>query len=399
MGCAVRRLPWRSAPLLVVGIVVALGGTAVAAGAIMLETSGHGGLGRNGAPASSAVSSPADGGAASRGVGATGGSGGVTAVQVAPLRRIVRPDLLAVAPKGITPSALARLEKLANVRDVITADGGAIRLEARLTNVFAVDPSAFRSWTPPSTAANEHIWASLARNKFVLSASAEAQLRLRAGTSYQMVGAAQPLVTLGASAPLGVPGIDALVSAETGRVLGLVPNVAAMINAAGADVPALARQVRALLGKQSQVINLDVPSNQLPVDTNVPPGRPATYLDLYKQSAARYCPGLSWTVLAAIGQIESGHGQNDGPSKAGAVGPMQFLPSTWQMWGIPGFGDRVADVMNPYDAVPSAARYLCASGAAAGGQSLASAIFAYNHADWYVREVLGLAQEYAKQFG
>ncbi|MGE5290566.1 MAG: lytic murein transglycosylase [Micromonosporaceae bacterium] len=394
MGSAVRRLPWRGAPLVIAGIMVALGGIAVAGGAVLLETSGHG------AVEPSAVPSTKAGGATMpvpRPPAADPGT--ATALQVAPLRRIVRPDLLLVSPKGITAQRLARIGRLAHVRDVITADGGAIRLEARLTNVLAVDPSRFRSWTPPPTAANERIWASLARNKFVLSSGAEAQLRLRSGTSYQMVGAAQPLVTLGASAALGIPGVDALVSQETGHVLGLVPNVAAMVNAAGADVPALVKKVRAILGRQSQVINLDAASQQLPVDSGAQPGRPATYLDLYKQSAARYCPGLSWTILAAIGQIESGHGQNDGPSKAGALGPMQFLPSTWRVWGIPGFGDTTADIMNPYDAVPSAARYLCASGAAAGGQSLARAIFAYNHADWYVREVLALAQAYAKQFG
>jgi membrane-bound lytic murein transglycosylase B len=54
--------------------------------------------------------------------------------------------------------------------------------------------------------------------------------------------------------------------------------------------------------------------------------------------------------------------------------------------------------MNPYDAVPSAARLLCADGAAKGGQSLYNAIFDYNHADWYVREVLGLAAGYAKNY-
>ena len=67
---------------------------------------------------------------------------------------------------------------------------------------------------------------------------------------------------------------------------------------------------------------------------------PANYLALYQASAAKYCPGLSWTVLAAIGQIESGHGTNNGPSSAGALGPMQFLPSTWAVWGIDGFGRR-----------------------------------------------------------
>jgi Transglycosylase SLT domain len=392
---AVRRLPWRSAPMLAAGIVVALGGTAVTGGAVLFEASGHGSArhsvsaGGNTEPAAPATRSPAAAPAESR----------AAATAVAPLRRIVRPDLLLVSPKGITPQRLAKIRALPHVRDVITADGGAIRLEARLTNVLAVDPGKFRSWTPLQTATNKGIWASLARNEFVLSSGAQAQLRLLPGTSYQMVGAAQPLVTLGASAALGVPGVDALVNQETGHVLGLVPSVAAMINAAGANVPSLIRRVRAILGKQSQIINLDAASNQLPVDSGVRSGRPTTYLDLYKQSAARYCPGLSWTILAAIGQIESGHGRNDGPSKAGALGPMQFLPSTWRVWGIPGFGDTTADVMNPYDAVPSAARYLCASGAVAGGQSLARAIFAYNHADWYVREVLALAQAYARQFG
>ena len=54
--------------------------------------------------------------------------------------------------------------------------------------------------------------------------------------------------------------------------------------------------------------------------------------------------------------------------------------------------------MNPYDAVPSAARMLCADGAAAGGSALSRAIFDYNHADWYVKEVLGLAAEYARNY-
>jgi hypothetical protein len=138
---------------------------------------------------------------------------------------------------------------------------------------------------------------------------------------------------------------------------------------------------------------------QLPVSSASAGGRPTTYIQLFKASAARYCPGLSWTVLAAIGQIESGDGANEGPSSAGALGPMQFLPSTWARWGIDAFGfTGPPNVMNPYDAVPSAARLLCADGAAAGGKSLSQAIFDYNHADWYVSEVLALAGEYAADY-
>jgi membrane-bound lytic murein transglycosylase B len=104
-------------------------------------------------------------------------------------------------------------------------------------------------------------------------------------------------------------------------------------------------------------------------------------------------------VLAAIGQIESGDGANSGPSSAGALGPMQFLPSTWQVWGITAFGEPgPPNVMDPYDAVPSAARYLCAAGAGTRA-GLARAIFAYNHADWYVAEVLALARQYARVYG
>ncbi len=174
-----------------------------------------------------------------------------------------------------------------------------------------------------------------------------------------------------------------------------------LINAPGADLAALMRQVQGILGAGGTVRNL-VPvatGVSLPVDDNVLAGRPASWLDLYRESAARYCPGLSWTVLAAIGEIESGDGANEGPSSAGALGPMQFMPSTWRIWGTDGFGQTgVPDIMNALDAVPSAARMLCAGGAAGGGAALASAIFGYNHADWYVSEVLALAGEYAQEY-
>ena len=139
-----------------------------------------------------------------------------------------------------------------------------------------------------------------------------------------------------------------------------------------------------------------VTASKLPVATNVPAGVPANWLALFKESAAQYCQGLPWTVLAAIAQIESGDGANDGPSSAGALGPMQFMPSTWAIWGITGFGPPgTPNIMNPLDAVPSAALMLCADGGA-NSATLASAIFDYNHATWYVNEVLALASEYAK---
>jgi Transglycosylase SLT domain len=110
---------------------------------------------------------------------------------------------------------------------------------------------------------------------------------------------------------------------------------------------------------------------------------------LWQLAGSRY--GVPWRVLAAINKIESNYGQNMGPSSAGAVGWMQFMPSTWSQWGVDANGDGHADPANPADAIFSAARYLAAAGA---GSDLRRAIFAYNHADWYVNDVLRLASSY-----
>jgi hypothetical protein len=179
-----------------------------------------------------------------------------------------------------------------------------------------------------------------------------------------------------------------------------VHRVAALISAPTDRLSTLIARVSHVLGRSGKIISLRQQQQPLPVSDVGSSQRPATYLQLFQESAARYCPELSWTVLAAIGQIESADGTNVGPSPAGALGPMQFLPSTWAVWGIDGFGQTgPPDIMNPYDAVPSAARYLCAAGASQGSSGLASAIFAYNHADWYVTEVLALAREYAASYG
>jgi len=115
----------------------------------------------------------------------------------------------------------------------------------------------------------------------------------------------------------------------------------------------------------------------------------AQLLGLWQQAGAEY--GVPWQVLAAINKIESNFGRNMGPSSAGAIGWMQFMPSTWMRWGVDANGDGVADPWNANDAIFSAARYLAAAGAP---NDLYRAVFAYNHADWYVREVLALASLY-----
>src|SRR5579884_874041 len=115
---------------------------------------------------------------------------------------------------------------------------------------------------------------------------------------------------------------------------------------------------------------------------------------IWQAAGAAY--GIPWPVLAAINQVETNFGRNLGPSSAGAIGWMQFLPSTWARWGFDANGDGVADPNNPVDAIFSAARYL----AACGGQvDIAAAVYCYNHSDAYVAEVLSLAARYATGAG
>lgn len=126
------------------------------------------------------------------------------------------------------------------------------------------------------------------------------------------------------------------------------------------------------------------------------PVRPITkkqYIRLYRASAKKYGFGKDWYILAAIGKVETNHGENMGPSSAGAMGPMQFMPSTWKTSGVDGNGDGVANVMDPRDAIPAAARYLKTGGAP---KDWYAALFSYNHADWYVKKVLGVAEGYRR---
>jgi membrane-bound lytic murein transglycosylase B len=127
---------------------------------------------------------------------------------------------------------------------------------------------------------------------------------------------------------------------------------------------------------------------------------PARYLTWYRE-AARTCPGLSWEVLAGIGTMESNNGRSrargvhKGKNRKGAEGPMQFLPATFAEYAVKVDPSRKLTPYDPADAIFTAARMLCADGAAGGSpQGLKRAIFAYNHARWYVRDVLAIASRY-----
>ncbi|WP_062204488.1 bifunctional lytic transglycosylase/C40 family peptidase [Streptomyces sp. NBRC 109706] len=136
-------------------------------------------------------------------------------------------------------------------------------------------------------------------------------------------------------------------------------------------------------------------------ETNPLPSRhalddiPPTYLALYQQAAAE-CPGLPWTILAAIGKVETDHARHPTMvSTAGALGPMQFLPTTFALYDhpIPPGGSDPPTPWDPINATHAAARLLCAHGAREG-RDIERAIWHYNHANWYVTQVLDQATRY-----
>ena len=130
-------------------------------------------------------------------------------------------------------------------------------------------------------------------------------------------------------------------------------------------------------------------------------GIPSQYLAWYI-AAAQTCPGLPWQILAGIGTVESGNGKStapgvhDGANSAGAEGPMQFEPATFAQYAVNADPSAPLSPYNPKDAIYTAARMLCANGADTGTDAgIRQAIYAYNHAGWYVDEVLQYAAKYA----
>src|SRR3954469_24132622 len=132
---------------------------------------------------------------------------------------------------------------------------------------------------------------------------------------------------------------------------------------------------------------------------------PAHYLSLYRLAGRG--SGVPWTVLAAIGSIETDHGRSRAPGVRSGLnrhgccaGPMQFNtrdgpPSTWQRYGVDANHDGAKDVYDPEDAIPSAAAYLSELARRAHG-NLSQAILGYNHSPAYVRDVLARAREYGR---
>jgi hypothetical protein len=144
----------------------------------------------------------------------------------------------------------------------------------------------------------------------------------------------------------------------------------------------LAHFARETVGASTRLRSLISPLEDLPDWKTYKPAPPGELRRYYRAGQRRF--DIPWEVLASLNFVESRFGRILGPSSAGAEGPMQFLPSTWESYGAGG------DINDPHDAILGAARYLSASGAP---ERMRAALFAYNRSYEYVHAI----RTYARQ--
>jgi hypothetical protein len=318
-------------------------------------------------------------------------------LHLTPLRRLTAPDVIVGLDRPVRPAALRRLRHHDGIAAVAAVDRGVVRIAGERLHAIGVDPNRVRGFTPALTARSRPLWQSVGRGEATVAYGAAQPLKHDLGQSLAVRGPDRHAATvrIGAFASVGLGAAQVVVDQATSKVLGLGPPREVFVSAPHLSIDTIDALVHAALGGNARTVTVRPQTvDQSTMSSYAAQTIPTSYLSLYR-SAAATCPGLPWTVLAGIGEVETGHGSNVHTSTKGAEGPMQFLPSTFAAYGVDADGDGVANIQDPADAVFSAARYLCAAGAGRGGQALYDAIWAYNHADWYVRLVLQYAVAYS----
>ncbi|WP_231618511.1 C40 family peptidase [Nonomuraea sp. SBT364] len=184
-----------------------------------------------------------------------------TVEPVKPLGTLHKPHLFVVTRKPFTSKQLAKIAKVPGVRAMELADAASVTLDGKRVQTLAVSPSTFRAYTPKVTASSDPLWANVAAGDVAVSfvLGNDGGLSLHSKVS----GPRGPL-RIGAYATTGLGAVDAVVSRETGRALGLPRDNALIISAPKADSADLQRRVMKLLpkGTQSAMVNPVLPPPQ-----------------------------------------------------------------------------------------------------------------------------------------
>ena len=184
--------------------------------------------------------------------GTAGGSG---RPRVAPLDRLRRPHLFAVADRPLPASAVAQVRLLTGVAAVEVADAAEVTLDGKRVHTLGVNPSTFRAYTPEITARSDALWQNIAAGDVAVSFVLGRDGGVALGSVVDGGGGRR--LRVGAWATVGIGPIDAVVSRDTARLLGMPEGNALVVSAPGADLARLRRRLLQVLPKGAQVAVID----------------------------------------------------------------------------------------------------------------------------------------------
>ncbi|WP_084259619.1 serine/threonine-protein kinase [Microtetraspora malaysiensis] len=174
-------------------------------------------------------------------------------MSVTPLKTLKTPHLFAIAPSAIPRKSITKIEHLRGVLNLEVVDAASVELDGTQTQTLGVDPSTFRSYTPRTTAKSDALWENLANGELLVSFTFSGKTGIAPGET--VAGSGRNL-RIGASAPISLGSIDALVSRETARTLGIPRGNALVISAPDANINELRNALLKVLPSGSQVATL-----------------------------------------------------------------------------------------------------------------------------------------------
>ncbi len=241
-------------------------------------------------------------------------------------------DVLVVDPTSIPVGAIRRIGKLAGVEAAVPVDAGRIKVNGVFVNVLGVDPSAFRPFAAKPTAGSVTLWKNIAAGGMAISYTMGRQDRLSLNKPVQVIGARTMKLPVAGFGTVGIGGVDAVVSSNVAKSLGLPSGNALVISAPNARLDVLMRKVKKLLPAQASVAALvtQIIAGSASVTTGS-----AGDLITTNQGAGLTSTQLTRFLTAAISRVGM-------PYVWGGAGPTQFDCSGLVQWSL-----RQAGVVMP----------------------------------------------------
>ncbi|MFJ2028852.1 C40 family peptidase [Streptosporangium sp. NPDC087985] len=240
---------------------------------------------------------------------------------VAPLTSIHRPHLFVVATRPLSSAVVAKIAQVTGVRAVERADAAEVGMDGKRVQTLGVNPSTFRAYTPKPTARSDRLWRNISAGEIAVSFVLGNDGGMPLGKS---VTTARQTLRVGAYATMGMGAIDAVVSRQTARALGIPENNALVVSAPKVDSAKLRRTLLRILPRGSQIATIN-------------PVLPVPLRTTWSASAFMTAPQLRTALTAAISKLGR-------PYVWGAEGPDTFDCSGLVQWAYAQAGVKVPRV-------------------------------------------------------